>query len=669
MPGKLQPSLFDWTPSDPQDRRLEIAVADPAEGTSNPAGFDPAIDPAIARDPATAGSCRPRNLTAQNPPVPPSECGLRGAECGSEGLETAGSAAGSEGPHRWTPQSVPAGAGDCGVALRTPGDHQEAGAAAEGEIPRPARGVETGSGERAVQLRPYQLAAIAAVERRWEAGDRRTLLVLPTGTGKTVCFAELARRCVAGGKRALVVAHRTELLEQAQRKLSDAGVRAAIEQARQRAGRAPVVVGSVQSLRGDRLAALLAGEFGLVVIDEAHHATAASYRAIVEHFPDARIVGVTATADRADGVGLRAIFASVAFRYEMRDAIRDGWLVPVLAKRVHVAGLDLRSVRAHHGDLDQRELAEIMQREQALHGVVAPLLELAGDRRTIAFAVDVAHAHAIAALANRYRPGIARAVDGSASDDDRRAALVAFRRGDYRLLVNCALYTEGFDEPTVSCIALCRPTQSRVLYTQMVGRGTRLAPGKRDVLVLDFVGNAGRHKLVGPADALAGLDLPDEVRADVEAALDGGQIELEDVLAHAEAEAEQRRDRVRLIAIAHYRATEIDPFFGSLPPDPEGAWAKEPATATQIKALTSAGFSRLPDCLTRGEASRYIAALQERRKLGLASLKQCRRLHSLGIETKNLTALRAAQLYAKLRQKGFRPWVLRDEPEFRRSSK
>lgn len=497
---------------------------------------------------------------------------------------------------------------------------------------------------------------------------------LPTGTGKTVCIAELLRVVVASGKRGLVIAHRGELLKQAANKLADVGVRSAIEQADQRAGRAPVVVASVQSLRGARLEKLDPDEFGAVIVDECHHSTAAGYRQILERFARVPTAGFTATGDRADGVGLGAIYGSVAYRMALRTAIRDQWLVPIRARRIVVADLDLSQVKAHHGDLDTRELSAVMQREKALHGMVAPLLEQAGVRRTIVFAVDVAHAHAGAEMLNRYRPGCARAIDGSADDDERSTTLAAFARGEFQFLINCALFTEGFDEPSIACVAFWRPTCSRVLHCQMLGRGTRLlgatfdesiANGKRDMLALDFVGNVGRHRLAGPADVLAGAPIPDEMREEVERELERGELQLEEILAHAEQQLEVKREKMRLLTLAHYKAHEIDPFLGpQLPPDPDGAWAKAPATEVQLRALVNAGLAKLPPGLTRGEASRYISAIAERRKRGLCHVKQAKRLTSLGLDTSNMTALRAGQLFAQLRRRGWGPWAVRDEPEY-----
>lgn len=371
-------------------------------------------------------------------------------------------------------------------------------------------------------LRPYQTAAIDAVRARYAAGDRSTLIVLPTGTGKTVVFAEMARRVGRGGGRTLVLAHRTELVDQALEKLAAAGVRAAAEQGTRRvrtAGAVDCVVASVQTLRGDRLRGWQPDSFALGVVDEAHHAPAKAYGDVVAHFRGARWLGVTATPDRLDGAALGHVFESCAYTYEMRDAIRDGYLSPLTALRVDVPSLDLSSLATRAGDLAQDQLAAKMVDDDSLHAIAAPLAELSRGRRTMAFAVNVAHAHALAAVLCWYEPGCARAAHGGMAPADRAAVLRDFRAGKFRILVNCALYTEGFDEPSIACVAVARPTKSRALYAQMVGRGTRVAPGKRDCLVLDFVGQAGRHRLMNPADVLAGGALDDADRGDAEAVL------------------------------------------------------------------------------------------------------------------------------------------------------
>jgi len=507
-------------------------------------------------------------------------------------------------------------------------------------------------------LRPYQLAAVAAVLDAFRAGDRRTLLVLATGLGKTVCFADIARLGAEHGRRVLVLAHRTELLEQALAKLRAVGVDAAIEQGPNRAGDAAVVVASVQTLRGKRLASWPADSFHLIVIDESHHATATSYRTVLDHFAAARVLGVTATPDRGDGQALGDVFESVAYRYELRAAIRDGWLAPIRARRVVLEGVDLSSIHTRAGDLALNELAAVMGDEEALHGVAVPLLELAGDRRTIVFAVDVAHAHALAEVMNRYQPGVARAVDGSASSAVRSETLEAFRAGAFRVLVNCALFTEGFDEPSISCVAIARPTKSRALYSQMVGRGTRLAPGKADCLVLDFTGTAGRHRLVGPADALAGTDLADDLRAELEAMLAAGDHDIDQALEAATAEVADQRERAKVLAVAQYRAEELDPFIGDIPPMPTGRWTADPATGPQRRALIEVGLDKLPEQLTRGEASRWLAAIDRRRQAGLATLRQSFILARYAIDCRAMPMREAGELLARLRNAGWRPSAL-----------
>jgi superfamily II DNA or RNA helicase len=500
-------------------------------------------------------------------------------------------------------------------------------------------------------LRPYQHAAIEAAIADFTAGRRRTLIVLPTGTGKTVVFAELVRRAAARGRRSLVVAHRSELLDQAAAKLAAAGVTSAIEQGQRRAPvDAPCVIASVQTMRGARLERWPADAFDAIVVDEAHHAVSESYGGILSRFARARVVGVTATPDRLDGIGLGEVFESCSYRYELRDAIRDGWLAPITARRVTVDGLDLAAVHVRAGDFDRTELAAAMTNEQVLHGVAAPLLEQAGARRAIVFAVDVAHAAALAEILNRYEPGVARAIDGSASAQARAAALAAYRGGEFRILVNCALFVEGFDEPTIACVAVARPTKSRALYAQMVGRGTRLASGKADCLVLDFAARS-RHRLIGPADVLAGRALDDEVSELVNGRIDGDALQLELVLAEAEA----HHATAAITAVVRYRTEAIDPFL-ELPPAAPRHDSGEHATDRQRTALERAGFRRLPDGLTKSEASRWLDALAQRRRLGLASIPQMKLLKRCGVDAKAMTFADASAVLDHMEVTGWKPW-------------
>lgn len=635
----LQGDLFAWKPP-----------AGPAPMPQfQTSQSDLAVDLAVKTPTATPPPEPPRNF----PPYPPSER-VRGG----------GGGVGTSQPDLAVGRTSAGGGGTARSAARSPG-HQPSGHLGQG-LPRAA-----------ITLRPYQLAAISAIRADFETGCRSTLLVLPTGTGKTVVFAELAQQWHRAGDRTLVLAHRDELLEQAENKLRDAGVATEREQASRRASSsANVVVASVQSLQRKRLERFARDHFLKIVVDEAHHAPAKSYRNVLEYFSAAQILGVTATPDRSDGKAMRECFERLAFRYELREAIRDQFLVPLLARRVLVAGLDLSRVRIHHGDLDQAQLAELLSAEKPLHETVTPLLELAGDRRVIGFAVDVAHAHKLAEVANRHRPGCAIAVDGSASSEDRKRALAAFRAGDHQFLFNCALYTEGFDEPSVGCVAIIRPTQSRALYTQMLGRVTRLLGatydeskqnGKHNGLALDFSGVTSKHSLAGPADALAGVDLEADLRAEIEARIAEKQYSLEDAIRDATAAVDHRRKNAHVVAGATYRTKEVDPFLAPFFPVVDGAWVADPCTPDQRRALKKAGFDKLPEGLTKGEASKWLAALRRRSDMGLATVPQARALERAGIDTQEMGFARARQLIIILSTRGHH--ALRREPEYRGARK
>jgi len=349
-------------------------------------------------------------------------------------------------------------------------------------------------------------------------GDGRYLLddfTITHNTGKTVVFAHLVGQPWVGGKRVLVLAHRGELLKQAMNKIRrvNPGLTCEIEQAELRAGGAQVVVASVPTLQRKRLAALDPKEFGLIVIDEAHHATAPSYRAILSHFgadtPEAAVpvAGFTATPGRSDGVGLSAVFEEIAYEMDLPTAIEDRWLVPLVGHSVRTEG-NLRGVKTRLGDFEQDALARAVNTDDRNGRIVAGWRKLAMDRtRTVVFAVDVAHAHSL--VDTFRRTGVAcEALDGETPKDERAAILERLSTGETRVLANCMVLTEGFDEPAVDCVIVARPTRSKLLYTQMVGRGSRLCPpDKHDCLVLDCAdrevpGVATLNSLFGLSDEL-----------------------------------------------------------------------------------------------------------------------------------------------------------------------
>lgn len=526
-----------------------------------------------------------------------------------------------------------------------------------------------------VTLRPYQHASIAGIDAALARFDS-TLLVLPTGCGKTTVFSVVALRDVQRGIRVLVLADREELLDQARKRLELFGVDARIEQAGRSAGAARAVVASVATMvrRLDRYAP---DAFGLIIEDECQHSPAASRSKIREHFRGAKVLGVTATPDRADGKALADVYQSVAYQYDIRDAIRDGYLVPIAARRIVVDAVDLRALKGGKGgDFVQADLAKVMEAERAVHGVVVPLLELAADRRTVVFAASVQHARMLTEAINERRPDAAVLIHGDLERDDRKRRLADYAAGRYQFAVNVDVLTEGWDDPPTSCVAMVRPTKSRARYVQAAGRGLRPSPetGKRDCLILDFTGTAGKHTLCGPADCLAGRDeLADDVRAEIERLLGTAQLEISTVIENAEEEAAKRRAERQVAAVVRWHAEQVDPFVGATdhvptpddrPPEWAGGAASEPQIAA-IAALTKGALGRdnLPPGFSRADAWRLLVVLKGRERDQLCTYAQAKKLFGYGIDTRQLTKQRANELITKLVAAGWRKQALVGEPE------
>ncbi len=344
-----------------------------------------------------------------------------------------------------------------------------------------------------LSLRPYQVDAIAAVREARARGVRRMVVCLPTGAGKTVIFSALAadeRRDV------LVLAHREELLEQARDKLQRAigqGVKVEIEQGQRRASdEARIVVCSIRSLREERLMALVAERrVGLVIYDECHHAAAEDNTRVLRQLGvfeagwRGALLGFTATPMRGDGQGLDEIFEEIVYSRSVLEMIADGYLAPMRGFRVSTHA-ELTGVEPRGQDLDLEALAEAVDIEDRNALVARSIQELARDRRTLVFCVTVAHARNLA-LALRALGVAAAHVHGEMRRDDRADTLQRLREGRLQAITNVGVLTEGFDDPSISCVAMARPTRSQGLYVQCVGRGTRLFEGKKDCLVLDFV--------------------------------------------------------------------------------------------------------------------------------------------------------------------------------------
>ena len=538
----------------------------------------------------------------------------------------------------------------------------------------------------ALRLRPYQLQAIEGARAALRE-HRTVLIVLPTGCGKSVIFGAIAQRAVARGGRVLMVAHRFELLDQLRAKCERAGLRCGIEKGAERVDRAElpdVTIASIQSLHAERLAEFSPDAFAVVLVDEGHHAVAASYRRVIDYFAGAAIIAATATPDRADQAALSEVFEAVGYVYELRDAIDAGYLVPIRQRVVNVESLDLSSVRTVGGDLNAGDVERAIMRDRTLHEIASPLVELAGDRPTIVFVPTVATAHAMAEVLSGYGAS-AVALDGTTDHAQRAAELERFSRGGAQYLVNCALFTEGADLPSVACVAMARPTKSRALYCQAVGRGTRVLPGvidtlegaelgperraaiaassKPDTLVLDFVGVSGRHSLVCALDVLDGRPLDPELRKRAMAvAQDDPQLAIHEALDLA---AEQLADEKRraVMVKARYSTVVLDPFAVLGADDRPGRWGGAAPSDRQLELLRDAGV-RADDLarIDRGQASALIDSIVRRRAAGLCTPKQALLLARRGLNP-DLPFETAREALSAIAENDWRVpgWMYRDD--------
>lgn len=397
----------------------------------------------------------------------------------------------------------------------------------------------------ALALRDYQRECLDAIASYHQEGGRRALVALPTGTGKTVLFAQFPKLFPSG--RVLVLAHREELLDQAVGKLrdADASLSIGVEQADRRAPLgAQVVVASVQTLAVSpaRLMALKHDEFSAIVVDEAHHVLAKSYLDILAHFrlaPDISrlpwsetskkfseaverhfedfipssdapfLAGFTATPSRTDGRGLQWVFDTIVFSRSIREMMETGWLCSMRGLQIRT-GTDITDVRPYMGDYAEGALSKAVNTPERNRLVVKSYLDYAPGRQALVFAVDVQHT--VDLLAEFRAAGVQADMVAGATDRGQRSATVrSYRDGRVQVLVNCMVLTEGFDAPETSCVVMARPTKSSLLYTQMVGRGSRIAPGKKDLLVLDLV-DIARQAGVQTVNTLMGL--PPKLRLD-----------------------------------------------------------------------------------------------------------------------------------------------------------
>ena len=487
------------------------------------------------------------------------------------------------------------------------------------------------------QLRPYQAEAKRAILSAWDEGQQKTLLVLPTGCGKTIVFSSVTESQVDKGHRVLIMAHRGELLEQAADKLRQAsGIDSVLEKAESSSlgSPLPVTVGSIQSLaQPARLARFPGNYYQDIIVDEAHHCLSDSYKRVLEHFPSANVLGVTATPDRGDKRDLGEYFDSVAYEYSMTDAIHDKYLCPIKAQMIPLK-LDISSVGISNGDFAASEIGHAL--DPYLEQIASEMADYCQGRKTVVFLPLIATSQKFCAMLNRA--GL-KTAEINGNSEDRSEILADFEAGEYDVLCNSMLLTEGWDCPSVDCIVVLRPTKIRSLYQQMVGRGMRLHPGKDHLLLLDFLWMTERHDLCKPSALFAKdakiAEIMDKAIEDDEDGVDLMEAEEQaerDVLAERESalarELEEMRNRKRkLVDPLQYALSIAAEDLANYVPS--FAWEMAPPSEKQLAFLERRGIFA-GSVGNAGLASMLIDRLQRRQDAGLSTPKQIRCLERYG---------------------------------------
>lgn len=491
-----------------------------------------------------------------------------------------------------------------------------------------------------MELRPYQNEAKTAVMNEWESGKQKTLLVLPTGTGKTIVFAKITEDLVRAGERVLILAHRGELLTQAADKLEKAtGLKAATEKAEESCLGSwyRVTVGSVQSLmRENRLSKFDEDYFDAIIVDEAHHVLSDSYQRVLDHFDNAKVLGVTATPDRGDMRNLGAVFESLAYEYTLQRAIKEGYLSPIKALTIPLK-LDLSGVSMQNGDFKASEVDSAL--DPYLWQIADEMTNYCTDRKTVVFLPLIKTSQKFRDILNEK--GF-RAAEINGNSTDRAQVLADFDAGKYNVLCNSMLLTEGWDCPSVDCIIVLRPTKIRSLYCQMVGRGTRLCEGKSELLLLDFLWHTQRHELCRPACLIAQSEEVAKKMTENMNDAAGCSMDLEEAEQQAESDVVAEREAAlakQLQEMRNRKRKLVDPlqFEMSIQAEdlanyvPTFAYQMGPASDRQKAVLEKYGIFT-DEIENAGKAELLIDKLIKRRMAGLTTPKQIRFLESRGFK-------------------------------------
>jgi len=550
-------------------------------------------------------------------------------------------------------------------------------------------------------LRQYQREAVESTFDSWKE-NRSVVGRLATGMGKTIVFADVIQKFQ---KRALVIAHREELIWQARNKIEQVtGYKFQVEMGGYRSvnnfepdlfnpenvGDAGVVA-TVQTLTagGDglgRMTKFLPTDFDLLIIDEGHHATGASYVRLMNYFlqnPNLKILAVTATPNRADEESLGQIFNDVAFDKDMDYGIREGWLVPIEAQAVHIESLDFKNIKITAGDLNQGQLSAVMESEKPLYGIADSIIEIAGNKRGIGFSPSVNHAKMMADIFNRHRPGCAAHINGKTDKDERKKINSDFANGSIRWIWNCGTHTEGFDDAGVEVI-VPKPTKSVSLLEQMVGRGTRPSDSiahklgdisnagfrrsmiqrsnKSNCLILEYYGN--RYDLATTFDLFAGNVTEEAVKEAVAIARkSGGRMSVTKSLDEEEKRAEEKKKKeleeaarkAKIVVKSNFKSTSFNPFdvLGITAAKPRGWDIKKEPSEKMRGVLRKMGLN--PDDFDYAQTKQLVGEQLRRWHEGLCSMKQAQLLRKHNFDS-NVTFEVAKATIDKIAASG---WKLR----------
>ena len=490
-----------------------------------------------------------------------------------------------------------------------------------------------------MELRPYQQKAREAIFEQWDNGIKKTLLVLPTGCGKTIVFAKITEDCVRKGNRVLILAHRGELLEQAADKIhKSTGLGCAVEKPEESCQGSwfRIVVGSVQTLMSEkRLGKFPADYFQTIIIDEAHHCISSSYQKVLQHFPEANVLGVTATPDRGDMRNLGTYFESLAYEYTLPKAIKEGYLSPIKALTIPLK-IDMSGVSVQAGDFKASDIGTAL--DPYLHGIAEEMKKYCLNKKTVVFLPLVKTSQKFRDILNDS--GFCSA-EVNGDSQDRAEVLKDFENGKYNVLCNSMLLTEGWDCPSVNCVVVLRPTKVRSLYCQMVGRGTRLSPGKDHLLLLDFLWHTERHELCHPASLICqDEEVAQKMTENIEKAGCPVDIEeaektaAEDVVAQREEalakqlEEMKRRKKKLVDPLQFEMSIQAEDLSGYVP---AFGYAMQPPTKEQKERLEKLQID--PEGVENaGKADMLIQRLQQRIQDQMASPRQIRQLESRGFQ-------------------------------------